>query len=85
MIIILHHFPVYTCYMICVMWCEMLGMSYAKEVAYWACAMLGMWGCLGCGILEIWDVQDAGWWGWGMFGMLELGDVGYLGCGILGM
>ena len=42
----------------------------------WRCSMLGRnVGCLVCGILEMWDVEDVRCSGCGMFGMWNVGDV----------
>ena len=68
--------------MICLTRCGMLGMCYAREVAYWAYEMLGMWWCWGCGMFEMWDVQDAGWWECGMFVMWNVWGVGCSGFGV---
>ena len=76
---------VYTFYMICLTRCGMLGMCYAREVAYWAYGMLGMWWCWGCGMFEIWDVQDAGWCRCGMFRMQDDENVGCSWCGMFGV
>ena len=78
---ILFLIPVYSCYMICLTRCNMLGMRYAREVTYWGCGMLGMWnvqdvGCSGGVMFGRWDVWEVGCSGCGMFGM---GDVG---CGM---
>ena len=80
----LYPIPIYTCYMVCLR-CGMLEMWYAKEVAYWACGMLGMCGFHGCGILTTWDVRDVGFWERGMFEMWDVWDVECSGCGKLGM
>ena len=65
-----------------------LGMWYAREVAYWVCGMLvicdigdvGYWryGCLGCGM---WDVLDVECPGCEMPGMCDVGCLSE--CGIL--
>ena len=47
---------------------NMLGMRYAREVAYWGCGMLGMF--------RMWNVGDVGCWGCGMLGMWDVRDVG---------
>ena len=36
-------------------------------------------GCSECGMLEMWDVQDVGYWGCGMVRMWDVRDVGCLG------
>ena len=65
---------VYSCYMIFLTRRNMLGMRYAREVAYWGCGMLGMF--------RIWNVGDVGCWGCGMLGMWDAGNVGCSGCGM---
>ena len=81
---ILFLIPVYSCYMICLTRCNMLGMRYAREVTYWGCGMLGMWdvqdvGCSGCGMFGMWDVREVGCWGCGMFGRWDVWEVGCSG------
>ena len=86
---------VYTCYMVYLTICGMLGMWYAREVTYWACGMLEMCGCWGfrmlrIGMLGMWHVQDVGCCGCGMLGMwrcsrcgmLGIWDVRYVGCSV---
>ena len=88
--------PVYSCYMICLTRCNMVGTRYAREVAYWGCGMLGMWdvgdmfgkwdvpdvGCSGCGMFGMWDVRHVGCSACGMFGMWDVRHVGCSRCGM---
>ena len=49
--------------------------------AYLCCMMY----LAGCGMLEMWNVEDTRCWRGAMLGMMDVWDVGCWECGILGI